>query len=283
MSVWNPAESKLTWAGFADGSKISSPGSPAVSDRTNPYAAMAAEMVGEIAMNAGAEYMAPEGEWNEDLGKMVYTKKKYSSAFGKYTKPEDAIWNSEVAAYEMKNRIAKRKAEQAKLMESGAQFDPESSDSYLENDTAFNSSIANTDVATVPNENAGVVGQTLNETMEVDYDISRDKVSEIIKRVNAGDDSEKTKLELNAAMKVLDSNKPTDLKRLANGSKTLMKDFKNWRLESEVEWINDSKLVLAREGPKRVHKDSIEVPEGSGMWIMPSKSIFSRSNNKETE
>lgn len=270
MSVWNPAESKLTWQGFADGSTIRGAGAPSVAVKPpNPYAAMAAEMVGEIAMNAGAEYMAPEGEWNEDLGKMVYTKKKYSSAFGKYTKPEDAIWSSEVAAYEMKNRIAKRKAEQAKLMESGAQFDPESSDSYLENDTAFNSSIANTDVATVPNENAGAVGQTLNETMEVDYDISRDKVSEIIKRVNAGDDSEKTKLELNAAMKVLDSNKPTDLKR-----------FRNWRLESEVEWINDSKLVLAREGPKRVHKDSIEVPEGSGMWIMPSKSIFSGSNTE---
>jgi hypothetical protein len=112
-SEYDPAVSYLDQMNFAGGNSISSPGGVSPNTEPNPYSAMAAEMVGEIAMNAGAEYMAPEGEWNEDLGKMVYTKKKYSSMFGPYTIPEDALWSDQVNIFMKQKEI--EEAKEAKL------------------------------------------------------------------------------------------------------------------------------------------------------------------------
>ena len=126
-SAFDPANSQLGWNGFADGNSIGTPGAPPIDNTANPYSAMAAEMVGEIAMNAGAEYMAPTGEWNEELGKYVYTKKPFGSVFGKYTIPEDAIWSTDVGMFTKKKEIADKKfqeANQTRLNEFNSMFEP---------------------------------------------------------------------------------------------------------------------------------------------------------------
>ncbi len=113
-SEYDPALSYLDQMNFAGGNSISSPGGVAPDTEPNPYSAMASEMVGEIAMNAGAEYMAPTSEWNEDLQKWVYTKKPYSSIFGSYTIPEGALWSDQVPSMLKQQEITKLKEQKAR-------------------------------------------------------------------------------------------------------------------------------------------------------------------------
>jgi len=112
-SAFDPATSGISWNGFADGKAIGAPGAVKIDNTANPYAAMASEMVGELAMNAGKEYMAPEGEWNEALGKWVYTKKPYSSMFGSYEIPGDAVWSDQVPVLMKELEIAEKKKAEA--------------------------------------------------------------------------------------------------------------------------------------------------------------------------
>jgi hypothetical protein len=124
---WIPANSLIGWNGFADGNSISAPAAPKIDNTPNPYAAMAAEMVGEIGYNMAGEYMAPESEWNEDLQKWVYTKKPFSSAFGKYEIPEDALWSTQVASLMKQKEIVQAKEREAnakKLNEFNSIFTP---------------------------------------------------------------------------------------------------------------------------------------------------------------
>ena len=114
QSAFDPAFSTLDNYQFAGGKVNVNPGGPPVK-KDSPYAAMAGEMAAEMAYNAGAEYMAPEGEWNEELGKMVYTKKPFGSIFGDYIIPEDAIWGDQLQAMLKSKEIESLKlAEQKK-------------------------------------------------------------------------------------------------------------------------------------------------------------------------
>ena len=126
-SAFDPAFSTLDQYQFAGGRSIGTPGAAPIDNTPNPYAAMAGEMVGELAYNAGAEYMAPEGEWNEELGKWVYTKKPYSSIFGDYTIPEDSVWSTQVPVLQKQAELAAAKeAKQGKerLKEFNSMFNP---------------------------------------------------------------------------------------------------------------------------------------------------------------
>jgi hypothetical protein len=262
VSVWNPAESKLAWSGFADGSKIGSPTGPAVNDRPNPYAAMAAEMVGDIALNVGTEYMAPEGKWNEDLGKMVYTKKKYSSIFGKYDIPEDAIWNSDLPEWQKKQEIQQRRAEKAnevELEKVNSMFEPSMAEAEAAKLEAYNQSKI---IRPLTEEDAikqqGYEPQYTNkETRSNDLESTRFALNELIAKVNAGDDSAETLATIRRLQTKLRDLMPSDFNRLAD-----------WRKDSKAEAEENLKTVLTREGVlQKVPKHYIEVPPGSGMWV----------------
>jgi hypothetical protein len=56
-SVWMPAESKLGWKGFADGTKVLQPGAVPYQQSSNKYAAFAAKAIGEMAYSGFENWM----------------------------------------------------------------------------------------------------------------------------------------------------------------------------------------------------------------------------------
>ena len=261
-SAYDPAMSGLTWNGFADGNSIGTPGAPGIDNTANPYAAMASEMVGEIAMNAGAEYMAPEGEWNEELGKMVYTKKPFGSVFGKYEIPEDAIWSDQLQSMLKKREIANEKSRitnQNNLNDFNSMFQPSIAEIDAANLEAHNQSKI---IRPLTEEDAikqeGYEPQfTAKETRSNDLESTRFALDELIAKVNAGDDSAETLATIRGLQTKLRDLMPSDFDRLMD-----------WREDSNAEAESNLKTVLTREGVlQKVPKHYIEVPPGSGMWV----------------
>ena len=132
-SAYDPANSLLGWNGFADGRSIGTPGAPAIDNTPNPYSAMAAEMAGELALNAGTEYMAPEGAWNEALGKWVYTKKPGSSMFGSYEIPADSVWSDQVPVLMKQLEIKQKKEAEAAFKATNKQMNYQRDQTFDQN------------------------------------------------------------------------------------------------------------------------------------------------------
>ena len=165
QDVWSPAAG----TGAVEMPIISQPGGAKPEFKpANPYAAMAAEMVGEMAYNAAAEAAAPKGEWNEALGKWVYTKQPGGSMFNYGDDlPEDSIWNWQVPALmkeiEIKE-LQEKEAEKNAFINKSARdneffMEREAYDGPRGSDWSFGSSIvdipkekakATTTVATLP-------------------------------------------------------------------------------------------------------------------------------------
>ena len=91
VNPYGVASSELGWKGFADGGKHGNPGAVQVKD--NPYAKFAAQMIGDIAWNAGKEFSAPEYKGIDELtGQPVYEQSGFSRAvYGPYPTPRGSI------------------------------------------------------------------------------------------------------------------------------------------------------------------------------------------------
>jgi hypothetical protein len=86
------ASSELGWKGFADGGRMGNPGAVQVKD--NPYAKFAANMVSDIAWNAGKELTAPEYKGIDPLtGKDIYEQGIFGrTVFGSPVLPENSYY-----------------------------------------------------------------------------------------------------------------------------------------------------------------------------------------------
>ena len=91
VNPYGVSSSELGWKGFADGGKHGNPGAVQVKD--NPYAKYTAQMVGDIAWNAGKELTSPEYQGVDALtGKDVYEQNFGRYIFGTPTLPENSYY-----------------------------------------------------------------------------------------------------------------------------------------------------------------------------------------------
>jgi len=257
-SAYDPATSLLGWNGFADGRSIGTPGAPAIDNTPNPYSAMAAEMAGEMALNAGTEYMAPEGAWNEALGKWVYTKKPGSSMFGSYDIPADSVWSDQVPVLMKQLEIKQKK-------EAEAAFEAKNKQMNYQRDQTFDQNVNTRTGVMTPMTYSDLEQEKLNKrSKEIAARIAAPKVIE--DDATAADQSGGAEVidEVTPYIQGLNDNNYlfawTDRDRLNDPDKT---GVSNW-------WEN-SKLSNQKDNAFDYVQDMLEDGMGSSEWNLSTK------------
>ena len=95
VNPYGVSSSELGWKGFADGGKHGNPGAVQVKD--NPYAKYTAQIVGDIAWNAGKELTAPEYQGVDELsGKDIYKQGIGRYIFGNQPLQEGSVFQRDL-------------------------------------------------------------------------------------------------------------------------------------------------------------------------------------------